>query len=125
CDFVCLAKTLQRNHPQRDFLDLVDQYVRHVGLDEARRDDVAGYTLAGQFLGDRFAHADHAGFACGVVHLTTVAGDAGDGTDVDDPAGLGSHDQPSHRATYHERALEIGIDHVIEILVFHADEQAV
>src|SRR5690606_6910966 len=85
-DVVRRAEALERNL-RRELRDGLGRHrVGHIGLDEARRHDVAEHVAAGRFLRDALAQADQAGLARGVVRLARIADQPDDARDVDDAA---------------------------------------
>ena len=101
------------------------QLGRHVGLDEARGDDVGGDVAAAELARDRAGHADEAGLRRGVVDLAGAAEQADDARDQDDAAELGLQHALRRALDDAERAAEVGVDDVGEVLLRHPQQQRV
>ena len=99
--------------------------MREIGVHEARRDRVAGNVSNRHLARDRLRESDEPGFRRGVVRLTGVAGDTGDGRDVHDaPRALLHH--RAHRGFRHqERAAQVQVDDRVPVLGAHPHEQVV
>src|SRR5258706_5811430 len=94
----------------------------HVGRDEARRDGVDAHPAAGELLGDRLRQPDQAGLAGGVVRLAGVARETHDRGDVDH-APLGLHQRPAGGLEEVPGALEVDLEHAVEVLLAHAHQE--
>ena len=70
-------------------------------------------------------HADDAGLGGGVVGLAGVAAGADHRGDVDDAAAARLHHAAHHRARQAEDRLQVGVDHLVPVLVLHAQRQVV
>src|SRR5436305_1600324 len=90
----------------------------HPGANAARKCvDYSGRRL--------FAQPDQPRLARGIICLSRIPGHAGHAADIDDSSAFGPHHGPRRRANGYERALEVGIDHRIEILIIHPQNQTV
>ena len=116
--------------PERNLLEqrlslLVRQRARHVGVDEARRHAVHRDVAAAELARERLGHADHAGLRRRVVRLPRVAGGADHRGDVDDASPARLHHAAHHRARQAEDRAQVGLDHLVPVLVLHAQRQVV
>ena len=104
---------------------VIGQGRRHVGLDEARRDDVRGDAAAAQLARERPGEADERALGCGVVDLTRRAVEPDHARDQDDAPPLGAQ-HPLRRALDDaERAAEVRRDDAVEVVLGHAQQQRV
>src|SRR5262249_14383651 len=89
------------------------------GLDEARADGVGAYAPPPELLGPGLHHADHAELAGRVVGLAEIAIQADDGGSVEDDPRLLLQHRVHHGPGAVIDALQIDVDHVVELLVGH------
>src|SRR5690606_37602436 len=104
---------------------VVVQRVGHVGGDGAGGDDVDGDVPGGELACERAGEAHEAGLRCRVVGLPGLAGGADDRGEEDDAAEAGPHHRLHGPAGGAERAGEVRVEHVGEVVVGHAQDEAV
>src|SRR5437762_867959 len=80
---------------------------------------------ARQLAGQRPRQADESGLGGGVIGLTGVAHQPNHRRDVDDAARARLHHGARHGTRAAERAGEVGVEHLVPLLVAHAHEDAV
>ena len=124
-DVVARTQPLHSHQRRHVILYLLRQAGSHVGLDEARRNRVAGDVLAAQFAGDRLREPEQAGLGRGVIGLAGVAHHAAGAADIHNAAELVFHHRPRTGPNRHKGRLEIGIKHRIPILVAHSESKTV
>jgi hypothetical protein len=97
----------------------------HIRLDITRRDRVDQNPARCELLGDRLGQADQPRLGGGVVGLPLVARQPHDARDVDDAARAPLHHPARRGADGVERALEVGIQHRVPVLVLDPHQQVV
>src|SRR5262249_25126365 len=96
-----------------------------IRLDHPRRDGVDGDLTRADLAGQRFGQPDQPGFAGAVIGLSRLSGDSAHTGDVDDPpVAFADHDSGGSFRTV-PGAFQIGINHLVPIVLFELDDQAV
>ena len=104
---------------------LLGQLGGHVGLDEARGDDVRGDAARSELAGDGSRHAHEPGLRRGVVDLPGRAEQPDDAGDQDDAPELRLEHALRRALDDAEGAAEVGVDDLVEVVFAHAHQQRV
>src|SRR3954452_12708942 len=97
----------------------------HVGLDEARRDDVGGDAPDAELAGHGPRDADDPGLARAVVHPPGRAVEPDDAGDEDHAAAAQADHSLARPTDAAEGTGQVGVDDRVEVLVAHAQQQLV
>ena len=120
-----LADAAERDRVAHPRLLLLGERLGHRARHHAGRHHVHRDAARGDFLGERFGHADHAGLRGGVIRLAGIADRADHARDRDDAPAAPPHHAAQRRAGEPERRGEIDIEHALPVLVLEAERQHV
>ncbi|CAI8780951.1 hypothetical protein EMIT051CA3_11129 [Pseudomonas chlororaphis] len=124
-DLLSLPQTTQRNLGLQRFTLRFRQIAGHVGIDETRSHRVHGNRPRANLTRQSTTETFQTSLGGGVVYLASVAHGTYHRTNTDDstPASLGHAAQNALGQAI--QTVQVGIDHVVPLVVFHAHHQVV
>ena len=124
-DVINLAEVGQGNLGDDALLEVIGEFLGHIGGDEAGSDGIASDLTAGELARDGLGQPDEAGLRCRVVGLAGISDEADDRADVDD-AWIGAfHERALEGFDEVEGALQVGVENGIPVLGFHAHDEPI